>query len=205
MISSSSSSRCPEPTSRCDCSNVSYGYELLCPAFTVQVKPRDAVHVQCITNDANNFSVLDGMRIGAASTLNMRLCPLPTVPLSQVMQTMGLTKVTSVQIIYTGVLLDREDTTTVTRQLFDGLSNVTSLTMNTNGTTQLPFDVFADMPDLTLIDLKNNNVVLPKTIFRSVPNLEVLELGSNNMSYLEPGVFHNLDVYKRQILQSQVF
>lgn len=184
--------RCPRARSTtCECSNVPYGYELMCPAFIVQVKPKEIVYIQCVSNDVIDFSLLNGMQIGNVNTLMIRLCTLPAVPLRQLMQNMGVANVSNVQITYTGAL-HGNFTTTMTRELFQHLSNVTSLTLHTNGITQLPDDVFTDMPNLTLLDLKNNNVVLPKTIFRSVPKLEVLELGSNNLTYLEPGVFHNL-------------
>lgn len=184
--------RCPRARSTsCDCSNVSYGYELICPTFTVQVKPKEVVFIQCYSSDVVDFTLLDGMQIGNVNTLMIRLCTLPAVSLSQLMQNMGVANVSNVQITYTGAL-HGNSTTTVTRELFQHLSNITSLTLHTNGIAQLPVDVFTDMPNLTLLDLKNNNVVLPKTIFRSVSKLEVLELGSNNLTYLEPGVFHNL-------------
>lgn len=189
--SSSCELRCPEPRPRsCPCSNTPYGYEMRCTTFTVQVRPRAVVRIQCATNDVSDFSVLNGMRIGEVETLIIRLCPLPSVSLQQLMQNMGMSNVSSVQITYTGV--HGNFATTVTRQLFHGLSNLTYLTLHTNGITQLPDDVFTDMPNLTLIDLKNNNIVLPKGIFSNVPKLQVLELGGNNLTHLEPGIFHNL-------------
>lgn len=158
--------RCPNPRlSGCLCYYTSFGYELQCSEFTVQVEHQSAVRVQCTADNITYTSVLNNIGVLEVDTLIIWLCPLPSVPLSQVVQNLTLSNISNVQIAYT--LADQR----LDVELLDGLWSVTNL---------------------TLVDLTGNSTVLPNYIFSSVPRLEELVLGSSDVMYLEPHVFRNL-------------
>lgn len=178
--------------SNCSCSRTPGSYELLCPhqqpVLTVQIKLKEYVQLQCNKMDTPDvYSLLTGLEVGIVEKFILRLCPLPKTSVLELMKSIGLQKVKFVQIQSYSNMSD-----TLMQQHLEGLNEVTNLSLNMNGLTKLPENIFQDMGNLLWLDLKNNNIDFPKGLFRYIPKLDVLELGSNNLMHLEPGIFRNL-------------
>jgi len=175
-------------THPCSCSgHTPTLYELLCPQLTVQINLHDSVQLQCI-NDYSKYSTLSGLYIGDVERFVLRLCPLPDTSIRDLMANIGIKKIKMLQIQSYGSFND-----SLKKKHFEKLYYVTSLSLNNNGLTSLPSDIFEDMGNLTWLDMKYNYVDLPKEIFYFTPKLEVLELGKNNLTHLKPGIFKGLE------------
>lgn len=175
--------------STCSCSGHSpMLFELLCPQLQVQINLRDSVQLQCTNSDTVGFSNLSRINIGDVDRFILRLCPLPDIPMRQLMARIGINRIKMLQIQSYNTLND-----TLQKKHFEKLSDVTNLSLNNNGLTSLPSDIFEDMGNLTWLDMKYNYIDLPREIFYFTPKLEVLELGMNNLTHLEPGIFKNLN------------
>lgn len=175
----------------CSCSGHSPTlFELICPQLNVQVQIslRDSVQLQCFSSDSMGFSTLSGLHVGDVERFILRLCPLPNISIRELMAKIGINKIKMLQIQSYSTLND-----TLKKKHFEKLFDVTTLSLNNNGLTSLPSDIFEDMGNLTWLDMKYNYIDLPKEIFYFTPKLEVLELGMNNMTHLKPGIFKNLD------------
>lgn len=190
---------CPTRTHRpnCSCTVIdSYTHQIHCPVFTVRFtrgQLLDSVIIRCANNDASDgLSALDATHIGAwFRSLTIEDCPLHSLSLRKLVQNMGLSGVTNVKIVETAAR-GHDTVTRVTRELFRGVSNVTSLSFDAGGTIQFSDDIFIDMPNIDSLSLKFYNIVLPKTAFSSATKLRTLHLNSKSLTYLQPGIFRNL-------------
>ncbi|XP_046673233.1 LOW QUALITY PROTEIN: protein toll-like [Homalodisca vitripennis] len=180
---------CNSLVPQCSCSgHTDTFYELLCPQFMVHFGFHDRVQLQCNSVDRLDYTVLSGLRFGDVEKFMLSLCPLPDTSIRELMDSIGINKIKMLQIQSHRNLSD-----TLQKKHFEKLFEVTNLSLNNNGLTSLPSDLFEDMENLTWLDLKFNNIILPKEIFYFTPKLEVLELGKNNLTHLPPGIFKNLD------------
>ena len=76
---------------------------------------------------------------------------------------------------------------------FDGLNNLTVLTLYNNQLSILPSGIFDNLTQLTTLYLHNNQLsTLPAGIFDNLTQLTVLYLHNNQLSILPAGIFNNL-------------
>ncbi|KAL1123576.1 hypothetical protein AAG570_002652 [Ranatra chinensis] len=183
----------------CYCSRgVAGGFEIYCPKSESTVvehrimghlEPNVQVRLQCTpTNRSEDMSLVKGLKLGPVKNVVFILCPLPdATTYGELVNGLGVSGVKTLKVQSSRNFGDRLE-----RRHFQDLGGITGIGLDYLDLTQLPEDLFAEVPDLTWLDLKNNRVRLPKGIFSPVPKLEVLELGNNNLTTLEPGIFKNL-------------
>ncbi|XP_076396657.1 uncharacterized protein LOC143265902 isoform X2 [Megachile rotundata] len=82
--------------------------------------------------------------------------------------------------------------TFLTRNHLKGFPHLRKIILSSNGITHLSSDIFADVPHLVVLDLRNNNVRLAPRIFNNTPTLKVLELSNNSINEIESGTFDPL-------------
>jgi len=180
-------------TNSCQCDNNVMGrLDLWCPGPSPRVKlhaalePGNMLSFQCFSMTWLDYNMLSGLHVGPIPRVSFMFCPLPNVPLYQMLESVGASSVESLLIEHSNL------SDTLESSFLAGLNNLTSLTLHSNGITTLPVDVFREMHVLQYLDMKNNALHLPLHVFDPLSNLLTLELGGNQMRTLEAGTFHNL-------------
>ena len=85
------------------------------------------------------------------------------------------------------------DLSTLRPGIFDDLSALSSLLLNSNRITELPPGAFRGLSDLAELNLRSNALrVLPQGIFAELVSLERLDLNLNEISELRPGAWSGL-------------
>ncbi|XP_055851908.1 protein toll [Episyrphus balteatus] len=179
-------------TSQCHCSPVLTDFEIACPGqgidpkIMIRIRQNNYVQINCHHIDPSEYSLLPKMNIGSNPMVQISQCPLPPLqPIQSIIQRLGITQVNAL-LFESGELGG-----SLSRLHFRGLHDLGRLRLSSNGLSTLPEDVFADLKNLTWLDLRSNKVELPQNIFTSLENLNFLELGHNNLQDLPPGIFRN--------------
>ncbi|XP_063243029.1 protein toll [Bacillus rossius redtenbacheri] len=129
---------------------------------------------------------LDKFAIGPVPQVVFKKCSIPQQNYSYLLKSMGAEAVTQLDIC------DSTVSATELRDRLSGLDGVTSLSLNYLELTDIPEDFLQNVPQITKLDLRYNNMKIPLGVFDYVPNLRILELSGNGLDYLEPGLFRNL-------------
>ncbi|XP_076396662.1 uncharacterized protein LOC105663427 [Megachile rotundata] len=82
--------------------------------------------------------------------------------------------------------------TILTRNHLKDFPHLQQIILSSNGITYLSSDIFADVPHLVVLDLRNNSVRLDPIIFNNTRILKVLELSNNSINEIESGTFDPL-------------
>ncbi|XP_076173538.1 toll like receptor isoform X1 [Ptiloglossa arizonensis] len=185
--------QCPERACRCHPSH-NHDTEIHCPtgndsAFIVNVKEYQYIQIECRNSpDWSDFHVSNLFPMQDIESMYFRICDLPTnFSLGEIARNLGTKNVKRLIFQYFGHL-----NTSLTRRHLNGFPNLQTLILSMNNITVLGNDLFADVPTLTWLDLRENNVRLFPGVFKTIPNLEILELGRNMMESIEPNVFDDL-------------
>lgn len=193
----SGNSSCPVNSS-CHCEhNIVGDLDLWCShasqrvAFHAKLKPGNTLSFQCFSMTWLDYALLAGLHVGPTPHVAFTFCPLPNMPLYQMLQTVGVSGVESL------VFQNSNLSDTLESSFLAGLGNLTTLSLHGNGITTLPQDVFQEMTMLQYLDLKDNALQLPLHVFDHLSNLLTLELGGNQMNHLEVGIFRNLSRLSR--------
>jgi len=197
VVSSESSISCPD-TSGCQCEhNVMGRIDLWCPhasprlAYHMALEPGNVLSFQCFSMNWMDYNMLSGLHVGPTPRVSFMFCPLPDTPLYQILESIGASGVESLLFEHSNL------SDTLDSSFLVGLTNLTSLTLHSNGITTLPVDMFQDMHVLQYLDMKNNALQLPVHVFDPLSKLLTLELGGNQMRTLEVGIFRNLSRLNR--------
>lgn len=185
--------QCPQHTCTCHPSHNS-DTEIHCPtandsAFIVNADPYKYIQIQCRNSPRwSDFRLSKLFPTHNLEAMYFRMCDLPTnVSLGEITSKLGAADVDRLIFQSFGNL-----STSLTRMHLNGFPKLQKLILSSNSLTNLPDDLFEDLPHLNWLDLRENYVRLPPGIFQSTLNLEVLELGHNMMESIEPGVFDKL-------------
>ena len=103
------------------------------------------------------------------------------------------------------IFLRPQDITALAAGDFDGLTSLTSLTLQDNMLSMLPAGVFDGLTSLTSLTLGDNMLsTLPAEVFDGLTSLMTLTLGENRMSTLPAGVFDDLTSLTSLTLQDNM-
>lgn len=215
-VTNSHAFQCSSGNEGCTCQPSHTGdIEIYCvtendSTYTVNIQPEDYVQISCVNwltwQDFRLTSTLPGKEL---KSMLFRMCGLPqgsdnngTSSLGDVARQLGIQKVEKLLFQSFGNLSDK-----LTRQRLRGFPATKKLVLSTNGFSNIPKDLFMDFPELTWLDLRENNLNLSAGIFDNTPKLEVLELGNNGLSKIESGTFDKLtklrllNIWKNQLTE----
>ncbi|XP_043248170.1 protein toll [Colletes gigas] len=185
--------QCPERSCSCYPSH-NRDTELHCPtgndsAFIVNVDAYEYIQIQCRNSpEWSDFHLSNLFPAHDIQSVHFRMCDLPSnTSLGEIANRLGATNVER-------LIFQKFDNlnTNLTREHLKGFPKLKNLILSTNNIGVVSDDLFADMPMLIWLDLRDNNVHLPPGIFRNISKLKVLELGRNMMRTIEPGIFDQL-------------
>lgn len=185
--------RCPT-NENCSCNFFDKDYEFDCPPFeaeiTVHVKPSDSIQVHCHTGKDDVYKRLpdlnlSAMELGNIPSVRIANCPTPSggMPYKAILG--------QLHVQHARTLVLSNGGNTLVRSHLAGLHDLERLVIQKSRLTELPDDLFADVGNLTWLDMRSNSVHLTVNIFRDLGKLVYLELGYNGLKSLKPGMFHN--------------
>lgn len=184
---------CPTSRSQCECIRGLH-FELACPTYvsaniTVRVeeqsKLNNRLEIECNTIDDKIYKVLPEVEIGDVSMAKFKYCPMPIgMSVNQILKRLGVQNVQ-------GLTMTSRYDDSIVRQHLSGLKNLTRLSLNGFGISNVPEDLFDDVTNLMVLEFRAKNVHLPPKIFEKLPELTFLELGFNNLTQLSDGIFQN--------------
>lgn len=184
---------CKDHITNCSCFNHSppEKYVVNCSKLLLEITPKEKyILLQCKTYD-DPFSMIPGLDIkyNESYTARFLFCPLHNTSVNEVIERIGFRRLKSLQIVSSSSYSD-----SLQKKNFEKLYDVTRLTLDSIGLTSLPRDIFEDMGNLTFLKMELNNIVHPieEEVFSFTPKLEKLEIGYNNLTDLKPGLFKNL-------------
>lgn len=184
---------CPSTRTSCECIRGLH-FELACPTYVnpsisvrveEQSRQNNRLEIECNTIDDKIYRMLPEVLIGDVSMAKFKFCPMPVgMPINQIMKRLG---VDSVQ----GLTLTSKSDDSIVRQHLTGLKNLTRLSLNGFGKTNVQEDLFDDVTNIMVLEFRAKNVHLPPKIFGKLTELTFLELGFNNLTELSDGIFQN--------------
>lgn len=184
---------CPTTRTECECIRGLH-FELACPTYVnpnisvrveEQSKQNNRLEIECNTIDDKIYKVLPQVEIGDVSMVKFKYCPMPVgMPINKILMRLG---VESVQ----GLTLTSRFDDSIVRTHLTGLKNLTRLSLNGFGISNVPDDLFDDVTNVMVLEFRAKNVHLPPKIFEKMTELTFLELGFNNLTHLSDGIFHN--------------
>lgn len=184
---------CPTTRTSCECIRGLH-FELACPTYInpnisvrveEQSKQNNRLEIECNTIDDKVYRVLPEVEIGDVSMAKFKFCPMPIgMPINNILKRLG---VESVQ----GLTLTSRFDDSIVRQHLTGLKNLTRLSLNGFGISNVGEDLFDDVTNIMVLEFRAKNVHLPPKIFAKLPELTFLELGFNNLTHLSDGIFQN--------------
>lgn len=190
----SATPKCPSMTRSCECIR-GINLELACPTYMnpsisvrieEQAKQNYRIEVDCTTSDERIYTSLPELDlIGNATTAKFKWCPMPAsgTPIVSILKRMGIESTQT-------LTLTSQSDQTIVRQHLSGLKNLTHLSINGFGLSNVRDDFFDDVTNITLLDIRANNINFPSKIFDKLTQLRFLELGFN-LSQLDDGIFRN--------------
>lgn len=185
--------KCPRTfpvNSTCNCNLTSKDFEINCPALnpklTAKILPGEYAQVQCY--EEHDFSELPNMHVGDTNQIKTILCTLPAnQPIMQTISFFGATNVKDFWIHNYGRTIGAP----LVRKHFEGMRDLEKLTINC-GNEEIPTDLFAELPNLTEINLQKNGIKKLHNVFDNLIKLDFLDLRSNELTELEPGLLKDL-------------
>ncbi|XP_008200932.1 protein toll isoform X2 [Tribolium castaneum] len=122
------------------------------------------------------------------SKFTMRYCPLPPNNFREIFAWFSLQNVETFEF-YASEL----NACTLTNKYFQSLENLKQLILSDNAIDDLDENFFTNMPQVKLLDLKNNRIKLTKSTFKNLQFLQHLDLSSNNIKFVPHGAFQELE------------
>ncbi|XP_032689997.1 protein toll isoform X2 [Odontomachus brunneus] len=164
-------------------------------SFSVHIYPGRSIQVDCTNSPKwSDFHVnMVSLDRNPVETMWFRWCDLPpsNTSLGKITQMLGVIGVEKL-IFRSFKNLSFE----LTKYHLDGFDNLKQLILSNNMIFHLDRDLLIHLPNLTELNLMENNINLPAEFFDYTPELERLELSGNNLQSIEPGTFDNLKKLK---------
>lgn len=184
---------CPDRKA-CTCAYILNDFEIECPVaaptILVKIQPNNIVQLECFSMNASIYQTLPPMQIGDNPTVQFRRCPLPASgsSIQTILDRLGIRRVRSLVFMINNVDLG----SSLVREHMQGLNDVERLSLSGSGLSDLPDNLFADLTNLTWLELRSQKVQhLPAKLFENLTKLVRLELGWNQLRSLEDGQFRH--------------
>ncbi|XP_059621553.1 protein toll [Phlebotomus argentipes] len=179
----------------CDCYSDVDKYVLECPreSSTIRVsypffkRPVNYVDISCSVAD-EEYKSLPNITIEDVSQAKISSCELPrSASIMSVLNRLGVRNINTLFINNAR----QEFRNKLIRQHLSGFDNLTRLVIGSSHITQIPDDLFDDVPNIKWLSLKINKIHSIESAFAKLPNLEFLELGENDLHTINEGTFRN--------------
>lgn len=188
----------------CDRMDISTGFEVYCPPEVGQSRvrlmfvPSKYFWIDCRSSN-EEFQHMPLMDVGDVERVVIKGCKIPpSTPLIDIMQRFGIRS-------FQSLFLTHDDKDFPFRRAhFKGL-DIRRLSLNTPGLEELPDDFFADIVNITWLEIKNTKLQRVKNALTSLTQLKTFDMPQNAMTQLEEGAFESLKSMERLSLYSNQF
>lgn len=188
--------RCPTEQN-CNCYLSPEGvFEIQCPtdsysAFVVKVKLYERIGIECVNFPKWIDFPTNVLPPENVTLLYFKMCELPVnQSLNEISNKLGAQNIEKLIFHSYGKL------SVLNRKHLQGFPNLEYLSLTCNNLTNFSNDIFADVPRLKNLNLRQNNIYSLSEIFNYIPNLEILELGDNKLKEIDVNTFKPLKALK---------
>lgn len=163
-------------------------FEISCPKgdpqITVRAEARRA-EIECqVTSDDKIFEQLPTLDLRQVNMVKIKYCPMPVrTTIKGILDRLGIQRIQNLKFSIRSAI-------SIGRQHLTGLTTLRNLQF-CGPITHIADDSFADIGNITALEIISSKVHLPMNLFHTLRELESLDLGSNNMDNLDAGVFRN--------------
>uniref|UniRef100_A0A0C9RW22 Tl_7 protein n=1 Tax=Fopius arisanus TaxID=64838 RepID=A0A0C9RW22_9HYME len=173
-------------------------------AFTVHFKPEEWVRIECYNSpNWTEFHLGKIQQILQVNSISFRKCKLPErEKLGAIANQIVADNIEDLIFQSIGDL-----TLSLSRNTFANFKNVKRLTLSSNGLKNVTEDLLHDMKNLTLLNLRENNLHELPHDFLDLPHLKSIELGGNHLEVIAPPAFDKLpkltllNIWKNEIIE----
>lgn len=191
---------CAEEVCQCSCdrNDIPPEFEVTCPPkignIRMQFLPRNYFKIDCRTTN-DELSHLPSIDVGAVQSVGIKGCKMPSTPLSSILNHFSIRSMQS-------LFLTHEDKDfPFRREHFKGM-NLSRLSLNSRGLTELPSDFFVEIANITWLEIKNSRLQKVKSALSVLTQLKTLEMNLNSIARWEEGAFETLENLEKMSLWS---
>lgn len=189
---------CNEPICECSCESLEIPpvFEVHCNSLvSFQFIPRNYFMIECRTAN-DEFQHMPRMNVGDVERVGIKRCKIPpSTPLIDLLQRFGIRSVKSL------FLTNEDKDFPFRREHFKGL-NIQRFSLNAAGLEELPDDFFAEITNITWLEIKNTKLQRVKKALSILTHLKTFEMPTNTITQLEEGAFETMQSLERLSLYS---
>ncbi|ETN66715.1 Toll-like receptor [Anopheles darlingi] len=151
------------------------------PTIQLRIEPLQSAEVKCRRKRHHDFSQMPQLAIGETKRLTIDYCPL--VANRSILEQMDFLGAMQVKLLS---LKNNANGAPLERNHFRGLEALDRLTISNVKLDDVLPDLFAHLPNLTWLDLRESVAKLPPSVFHTLPSLRILDLSLNGIQELLP-------------------
>ncbi|KAJ8973298.1 hypothetical protein NQ317_008174 [Molorchus minor] len=156
----------------------------------LHTKPGQYLKIDCEDLIEYDINLFPNVSLGDVTDFRIRYCPLPGDSFKPTMDLFNISRFEDMTL--DGVNINNSTGKKVTKQLFDGLSELKTLYFSSLVPINLESDFLENLPNLRQLQLQNTIDKIYPNMFNYTPKLEILHLSQNLISELPNRVFQNL-------------
>lgn len=194
-------SSCNDDICKCSCERMDLPpvFEVNCPPqignVRLQFVPTNFFRIDCRTSN-EEFQYMPTMDVGDVESVGINRCKIPpSTPLVDIFQRFGIRSIKSL------FLTSDDKDFPFRREHFKGL-NIQRFSLNTRGLEELPDDFFAEIANITWLEIKNTKLQRVKKALAILTRLKTFEMPTNSITQLEEGAFEGMQSLERLSLYS---
>ncbi|XP_050082348.1 protein toll-like [Anopheles aquasalis] len=154
------------------------------PAIQVRIEPAQYAEVRCHRKRPHDLHQMPRLAIGETKRLTIDYCPLAVNrSILEQLEFLGVGQVKLLSLKNNAAVADGAP---LGWYHFRGLETLDRLTISSVKLNGVEPDLFAHLPNLTWLDLRESVTKLPASVFHTLPNLRILDLSLNGMQELLP-------------------
>ncbi|XP_063987785.1 protein toll [Diachasmimorpha longicaudata] len=201
LISGSCVAQCPRGSGCGDCHYSLNGeYDIYCSTsapdatFTVTYKPHSWIKIFCYNSpNWSEFNLGRDQQSHDVDSILFKTCPLPEGgKLGTITR-----QIIANNIIELNIQMNENLSQTLSRETLGQFKSLKSLELIRNKLTNVSADLLHDLQNLTLLNLRENDLQELPAGFLNIPRLESIELGINQLEIIETEMFERLTNLKR--------
>ncbi|XP_015115690.1 protein toll [Diachasma alloeum] len=200
VISCTFAAQCPQGSGCGDCQHLPDDeYEIRCSTsasdsmFIVNYRPHSWLKIDCYNlPNWSEFNLGREQQIQDVQAISFRTCQLPEKgKLGSIARQIIANNITELNL-----QLNDNLSLTLSRETLAEFKSLKSLILSRNKLKNVTADLLHDLENLTLLNLRENDLHELPSEFLNMPHLESIELGSNKLEIIEPTMFEKLTKLK---------